>query len=201
MNLLPATITTYTIVLIAFTCILIFKKITHADSRVSRKMTHILIGPIYILTWLNYPENEPYARYCAMSVVLMICISMLYTYLVKPKFLSHFLLETMSREGRMKELMEGPFIYGVMIVSLSIIYWKNTPHGMIPILILCLGDGMAEMIGMHGKHVIKAPFGKKQLKDHVLLLSVVWLFVFFLNIFSLEKCGLFKQLLFVVLVV
>ena len=93
MELLKATLSTYVIVIAAFVLILIFKKVTKANSRISRKMTHILIGPIYILTWLLYPKDEPAARYCAMSIVLLIFISICYTLLLNLKegFLSFYL--------------------------------------------------------------------------------------------------------------
>ena len=192
MNLLPATITTYTIVIIAFLFILIFKKTTNVNSRVSRKMTHIMIGPIYILTWIFYPENEYLNKFCAMSIVGLICVSMFICYIAPPSFMTKFLLETMSREGKIKELMEGPFLYGLIIVVLTIIYWNETPHGILSILILCLGDGMAEMIGMHGKHYLKAPFGRKTIEGCVsfivfsLITCLIYEYIFFNTIWFIQ---------------
>ena len=165
--------------------ILIFKKITHAHSRISRKMTHIFLGPVFMLTWLIYPENDPYARYYAMLFPSIVAFFLFLSYLFPKNILTRFLLETMSREGRVKELIEGPFIYGVIISLLTIVYWKENINGIVPMIILCLGDGMADVIGSRGKHVIKAPFGRKTIEGSSAFI-----------IFSLVVCLLYEYLFF-----
>jgi len=56
-------------------------------------------------------------------------------------------VQAMSRTGNRKEILFGPLFYGVIFVLLTIIYWYDSPIGIIALMVLCGGDGFAEIIG------------------------------------------------------
>jgi phytol kinase len=59
----------------------------------------------------------------------------------------------MSRTGDPKEILRGPLFYGIMFVVLTILFWKDSPTGIVALMMLCGGDGIADMIGRR----IKSP--------------------------------------------
>ena len=57
----------------------------------------------------------------------------------------------MSRTGDPKEILRGPLYYGIMFVVLTLIYWKDSPIGIIALMMMCGGDGVADIIGRQVK--------------------------------------------------
>jgi phytol kinase len=53
----------------------------------------------------------------------------------------------MSRTGDPREILRGPLYYGIMFVLLTIIFWKESPVGMTALMIMCGGDGIADLVG------------------------------------------------------
>jgi phytol kinase len=53
----------------------------------------------------------------------------------------------MSRTGDPRELLRGPFMYGVVFVVVTLIFWTTSPVGVILLMLLCGGDGMADVVG------------------------------------------------------
>lgn len=53
----------------------------------------------------------------------------------------------LQRQGRRQELLQGPVLYGLAIVACTVYFWRTTPAGIMGIAVLCVGDGMAEVIG------------------------------------------------------
>jgi dolichol kinase len=60
-----------------------------------------------------------------------------------------------SRSGSRTELLKGPFYYGVVHVLSALIFWTETPTGLIAMITLCFGDGVADMAG----RLVFTPFG------------------------------------------
>lgn len=52
----------------------------------------------------------------------------------------------MSRTGSRTELLKGPVYYGIVQVACCLLYWKNST-GVMAVVILCAGDGFADIIG------------------------------------------------------
>ena len=110
-----------------------------------RKLMHLLTGPVFILTWLLYPMDQAYARYIAASVPLSVAI---YIYLNSIGRIRNFgLIQTVSRSGSPRELADGPFYYGLIHSLAAAYYWLDSPTGVIGLIILCCGDGVADLIG------------------------------------------------------
>jgi len=113
-------------------------------SGLSRKIIHIGTGPIFVLCWPLF-ENVYYSRFFAATVPLLITLQFLLIGLGIIKDQSS--VDSMSRTGDRKELLRGPLYYGIVFVVLTIVYWKDNSIGMIALMILCGGDGLADIVG------------------------------------------------------
>lgn len=43
--------------------------------------------------------------------------------------------------------MQGPFLYGIVHVASTVLYWRQSPVGIVALIILCVGDGVADLFG------------------------------------------------------
>jgi phytol kinase len=111
---------------------------------ISRKIIHIGTGPIFVLCWLLFPDNL-YNRYLAALVPLAITIQFALVGLGIIK--DQAAVDAMSRSGDRKEILRGPLFYGIVFVILTIIYWMDNPIGIVALMLLCGGDGLADIIG------------------------------------------------------
>jgi phytol kinase len=67
----------------------------------------------------------------------------------------------MSRSGAQSEILRGPLYYGLVFVILTIVFWRETPIGMVALMTLCGGDGLADIIGKRlGK--VYLPWSKRK---------------------------------------
>ena len=144
MNPILATILTFVIAL-AFLRIMDF--CAHRgwiDSRLSRKLIHIGTGPIFVLCWLFFPD-APSSRWLAALVPFAITVQFALVGLGIMK--DEASVKAMSRTGDPKEILRGPLYYGIMFVALTVIFWKDSPVGMTALMIMCGGDGIADLVG------------------------------------------------------
>ena len=110
----------------------------------SRKIIHIGTGPLYVLCWLLFPD-QPIARYLAALVPLMITAQF---FLVGAGIIKDpAAVQALSRTGDRREILRGPLIYGILFVLLTLIYWKDSPIGLIGLMVMCGGDGLADAVG------------------------------------------------------
>lgn len=114
------------------------------SKKLSRKIIHIGTGPIFVLCWLFFPEN-PFSRYLAAIIPLLITIQFFLIGIGVIK--DQASVDAMSRTGDPKEILRGPFFYGVVFVLLTILFWRESPIGIIALMILCGGDGFADIVG------------------------------------------------------
>jgi phytol kinase len=114
------------------------------SSQLSRKVIHMGTGPIFVLCWLLY-HPAPTARYLAALVPLAITAQFVLVGLGVIK--DEAAVKAMSRSGDRREILRGPLFYGLVFVALTIIYWKDSPIGMIALMLMCGGDGLAEISG------------------------------------------------------
>jgi phytol kinase len=56
-------------------------------------------------------------------------------------------VQAMSRSGEAREILRGPLLYGIVFILLTIIFWKESPIGITALMMLCGGDGLAEILG------------------------------------------------------
>lgn len=114
------------------------------ESKLSRKIIHIGTGPIFVLCW-QFFTDLPSARFLAALVPLLITFQFLLIGLGIIK--DEPAVQAMSRTGNPKEILFGPLFYGIIFVVLTIIYWFDSPIGMVALMTLCGGDGFADIIG------------------------------------------------------
>lgn len=114
------------------------------ESRLSRKIIHIGTGPIFVLCWLLFPDVW-YARWLAALIPLSITLQFALIGLGIMK--DEASVKAMSRSGDPAEILRGPLYYGVMFVLLTVVFWKDSPVGMIALMMMCGGDGIADVIG------------------------------------------------------
>jgi phytol kinase len=114
------------------------------DSRLSRKVIHIGTGPLFVLCWLMY-RDTPDARWLATLVPFAITVQFALTGLGVIKDPAS--VQAMSRTGDPKEILRGPLYYGMMFVLLTVVFWKDSPVGMVALMMMCGGDGIADVMG------------------------------------------------------
>jgi phytol kinase len=114
------------------------------ESRLSRKLIHIGTGPIFVLCWLMFPEVG-ISRWLAALVPFAITIQFA---LVGLGFMKdEASVKAMSRTGDRREILRGPLFYGIIFVVLTLVYWKDSPVGILALMLMCGGDGLADILG------------------------------------------------------
>ncbi len=118
------------------------------DSRTSRKLIHIGTGPIFVLCWLMYPDAW-ISRWLAALVPLLITVQFALVGFGVIK--DEAAVKAMSRTGDRREILRGPLFYGIMFVAITLIYWKESLIGIPALMMLCGGDGIADIVGRRVK--------------------------------------------------
>ncbi len=114
------------------------------SNKLSRKLVHIGTGPIFVLCWLLFPESN-YSRYLAAAIPLL--ISMQFFLIGIGIIKDQSSVDALSRSGNRKEILKGPLIYGLVFVAATILFWRDSLVGITALMILCGGDGLADVIG------------------------------------------------------
>jgi phytol kinase len=144
MSSLLATILTFLIALSFLRLMDFFAHRGWIESRLSRKLIHIGTGPIFVLCWLFFPD-VPEARWLAALVPFAITLQFALVGLGIMQ--DEASVKAMSRTGDRREILRGPLFYGIMFVALTIVFWKDSPVGMVALMIMCGGDGVADLVG------------------------------------------------------
>lgn len=144
MNPIPATILTFAAALAFLRLMDYFAHRGWIESRLSRKLIHIGTGPIFVLCWLIFPD-APSSRWLAALVPGLITTQFALVGLGIMR--DEASVKAMSRTGDPREILRGPLYYGIMFVVLTIVFWKDSPVGMTALMIMCGGDGIADLVG------------------------------------------------------
>ena len=119
------------------------------SSRLSRKIIHMGTGPIFVLCWPLFP-NDYLSRYLAALVPLIFSLQFL---LIGIGILhDDAAVQAMSRSGDRREILRGPLFYGIIFVILTIVYWYDSPIGIVALMLMCGGDGLADILGRRFGH-------------------------------------------------
>lgn len=114
------------------------------ESRLSRKIIHIGTGPLFVLCWLMFIDIY-YSRWLAALVPLVITLQFALVGLGAIK--DEAAVKAMSRTGDPREILRGPLFYGIAFVAMTLIYWKDSLIGIPALMIMCGGDGIADIVG------------------------------------------------------
>ncbi len=128
------------------------------NSQFSRKVIHIGTGPIFVLCWLLF-DNSPSSRYMAALVPLAITAQFLLVGLGVIQ--DESAVQAMSRTGDRREILRGPLFYGIVFVLVTVFYWLDTPIGITALMLMCGGDGLADILGRRWG-VAKLPWPKEK---------------------------------------
>jgi phytol kinase len=114
------------------------------ESKLSRKLIHIGTGPIFVLCWLMYPD-APISRWLAALIPLLITaqFALVGTGMIKDEAA----VKAMSRTGDRREILRGPLFYGIAFILITLIYWKDSLVGIPALMMMCGGDGIADIVG------------------------------------------------------
>ncbi|CAJ2629401.1 unnamed protein product [Trifolium pratense] len=94
---------------------------------------------------LNQDSNSPDARYFAAFVPLVNFLRLLVNgfSLVSDQGL----IKSVTRQGDPKELLRGPLYYVGILILCAVVFWRNSPIGVVSLAMMCGGDGVADIIG------------------------------------------------------
>jgi phytol kinase len=121
------------------------------SSPLSRKIIHIGTGPIFVLCWLFFTP-APESRWLAALVPFAITVQ--FALIGLGLWKDPAAVAGMSRTGDPKEILRGPLFYGIVFVVLTLVYWNESLIGIVALMLLCGGDGLADVVG---KRVKTAP--------------------------------------------
>ena len=127
-------------------------------STISRKVIHIGTGPLFVLCWILFDTGIE-TRFLAAVVPLISTVQFALAGLgiIRDKAS----VQSMSRSGVKKELLKGPFYYGLAFIAITLLFWKTSPIGIVALMILCGGDGVADLFGKQfGKTLL--PWSKEK---------------------------------------
>ncbi len=99
-------------------------------------------------------------------------------------------VKAMSRTGDPKEILRGPLFYGIMFVALTLIFWKDSPVGIVALMMLCGGDGIADMIGRNVKSPKLSWSEKKSIAGSIGVFAGGWILAA-LVLFVYVQAGIF----------
>jgi phytol kinase len=142
------------------------KSITHSakmgniESRDSRKIIHTLSVPLFVLLWPLF-SNAYGARVFASIVPLLNALRL---YLAgtsgnhkrnnkdeggycNSNSVESELADAISRSGDARESLGGPFIYVLVLLFSTLLFWRDTPIGIVSLATMACGDGLADLIG------------------------------------------------------
>jgi len=114
------------------------------ESRTSRKIIHIGTGPLFVLCWLLF-SPAPTARLLAALVPLAITAQFAFVGLGWMR--DDEAVKAMTRHGDRREILLGPLFYGIVFVVCTLVFWRANPVGIVALMILCGGDGLADVVG------------------------------------------------------
>ena len=144
MNPYLATLLTLTIAISFLRLMDFFAHRGWIESKLSRKFIHIGTGPIFVLCWLMFPDVAV-SRYLAALVPLLITVQF---FLVGTGIMKDdAAVQAMTRTGNPREILRGPLFYGIVFVVLTVVYWKDSPIGITALMMMCGGDGIADIVG------------------------------------------------------
>eukprot|EP00241_Pyramimonas_parkeae_P021860 CAMPEP_0114318674 /NCGR_PEP_ID=MMETSP0059-20121206/24785_1 /TAXON_ID=36894 /ORGANISM="Pyramimonas parkeae, Strain CCMP726" /LENGTH=242 /DNA_ID=CAMNT_0001445533 /DNA_START=490 /DNA_END=1215 /DNA_ORIENTATION=- len=114
------------------------------EVKLSRKIIHIGTGPLFIATWPLFSEASS-ARYMAALVPLSICLQFAAVglgFLKDPEAVA-----AMTRTGNPREILGGPLLYGLVHTAITASFWRESVAGVVALMLLCGGDGFADIFG------------------------------------------------------
>lgn len=151
----------------------------------SRKIIHIGTGPLFVICWLLFQDGL-WSRFLAALVPLAITAQFALVGLGIMR--DPAAVAAMSRTGDRREILRGPLFYGIVFVVLTLLYWRNSPIGIVALMVLCGGDGLADVVGKRVKSPSLPWSSRKTWNGSAAMFAGSWIFsVFVIAIFVYFK--------------
>ena len=128
------------------------------ERNTSRKLVHITTGPLFLATWPLYAKGagvavasgsladallHPQVIVCLVPAFSIIRLALIGTGVMPSKNT----LRAVSRSGDRTELLRGPLFYSVCLAVLAGVFWRESPTALVAMSVLCIGDGLADVVG------------------------------------------------------
>ncbi len=160
---------------------------------ITRKLVHILVAPVFILTWPLY-SGEWYSRYIAAVVPLLFVL--LFVAIGTGKVKNEAFVASMSRSGQASELLRGTLYYAILVLIVTLLWFYvpskgiayATPVALIVMGCLAGGDGFADIIGRrYGKHKYRVGGSEKSVEGSIgMFLGSVLFSLLLVGVLSIE---------------
>ncbi|KAI4339276.1 hypothetical protein MLD38_024235 [Melastoma candidum] len=131
----------------AYSLVFTFDNLTQRNlihQSLSRKLVHILSGLLFMASWPIFSDASS-ARYFASFVPFVNCLRLLIHGLSLAT--DDGLVKSVTREGNPAELLRGPLYYVLILIFCAIVFWRDSPTGVISVAMMCGGDGIADIVG------------------------------------------------------
>ncbi|KAL9259848.1 putative phytol kinase 1, chloroplastic [Drosera capensis] len=99
------------------------------------------------------------ARYFASLVPFANCLRLLINGLSLST--DEHLIKSVSREGNPGELLRGPLYYVLVLIFGALLFWRESPIGVISLAMMCGGDGIADIVGRRFG-AVKIPYNQRK---------------------------------------
>jgi len=114
------------------------------EPRLSRKIIHIGTGPLFVLCWFLY---SPAASARGAAALVPLAITGQFALVGLGRVRDEAAVQAMTRHGDRREILRGPLVYGLVFVLCTLAFWRTSPAGIAALMILCGGDGLADVLG------------------------------------------------------
>ncbi|CAI9759789.1 unnamed protein product [Fraxinus pennsylvanica] len=128
------------------------------EQSLSRKLVHIFSGLLFLAAWPIFSTSTG-ARYFASLVPLINCLRLVIHGLSLAT--DEGLIKSVTREGKPEELLRGPLYYVLVLILCAIVFWRDSPIGVISLAMMCGGDGIADIVGRRFGSV-KIPYNRQK---------------------------------------
>nr|GLL17922.1 probable phytol kinase 1, chloroplastic [Ipomoea trifida] len=105
----------------------------------SRKLVHILSGLLFMASWPIFRLLVNGLRFAD----------------------DEGLVKSVTREGNPEELLRGPLYYVMVLILCALVFWRESPVGVVSLAMMCGGDGVADIIGRRFGSV-KIPYNQQK---------------------------------------
>lgn len=119
------------------------------DPKLSRKIIHCGSAPLFMCLWPLYSDDS-YNKVLAAFVPFLNAARLFIAGIRSNDDMSSSsrrLAATISRSGSNKEALGGPLIYTIVLFLATIVFFRDSPTGVVAVCQMAAGDGLADIVG------------------------------------------------------
>jgi len=119
--------------------------------RDARKIIHTLSAPLFVFCWPFFSDALG-ARAFASIVPFLMAVRLVVAGSSNSSESADSsseveLAEAISRSGDAKEALGGPFVYVLVMIFSTLVFWRDNPVGTVSVATMACGDGLADLLG------------------------------------------------------